>query len=99
LGIILCEIGINNYYYSGSKEEQIKNVLRIENIADEADIHITKLQARIVLEYLQENRQLELNGFNSDFARYLEILNLCQETFIYKNLSRDTIKHMHLILL
>lgn len=99
LGITLAELSSDSFIVNKNSEEQCESVIQAMEIAMEADIHITYLQARIILDYLQNKCDISLSPLMPDMVKYLKRLGLFREAKIYENMCEDKLSNMHLILL
>lgn len=99
LGLIITEISSKKYYYHSNDDEIIQELIDIIKLTTEADIHITNVQAKIILELIKVNKDISFNGYEPNFGAYLQRLKLEREYLCYDEMSLSHINNLKLILL
>jgi len=95
LGIILVELISDELFFHDNNTEIKKSLVQNIKTSSEANININKVQSKIILEYVK----YDINSNNYGFDSYLKQLNLNKEYNIYKNLNKDTLAELDLIML
>ncbi len=99
IGIVLTEILSETYYMHSSLEEMLEEINEAMQIADEADLRITEIQAQLVGEYLKRAQGLAVEGFTEAFSGYIKKRQLKREAEICADMTRSRVGRMHLVLL